>query len=86
LENISAGTGIPLAILRGVQAGALTGSEVNEREYFKVISSIQGRLEPFMRQLIDWIMPQSGVVKVQEYELEWAGGFQPSEKESAYPP
>jgi len=37
MENISAGSGIPLAILRGVQAGTLTGSEVNQQEYFALI-------------------------------------------------
>ncbi len=82
LENISAGTGIPEAILRGAQAGALTGSEVNEREYFKVISSIQSKTDPFVRQLIDWVLPQSEV-KEDDYEINWISGFQPSEKDIA---
>ena len=83
LENISVGTGIPEAILRGVQAGALTGSEVNEREYFKVISSIQSKVEPFVRQLIEWILPQAGAKEDQEFEINWVSGFQQSEKDQA---
>ena len=55
-ENISVGSGIPGAVLRGAQAGALTGSEVNEREYFKVISSIQSRVEPYVETLIGLLM------------------------------
>jgi len=81
LENISAGTGIPLAVLRGAQAGALTGSEVNEREYFKVISSIQAEVEPFVRMLIDWIKTEAEIEG--EYKVNWMGGFEPSEKDKA---
>lgn len=55
MEHISAGTGIPLAILRGVQAGALTGSEVNQMEYYGMISDEQSAYEPGLRKLIDLI-------------------------------
>ena len=82
LENLSAGTGIPEALLRGAQAGALTGSEVNEREYFKVISSIQSKVEPIVRQLITWILPQA-TGEVVDFEVNWRGGFEPSEKDKA---
>jgi hypothetical protein len=82
LENISAGTGIPVAILRGAQAGALIGSEVNEREYFKVISSQHGKVEPPVRQLIDWVMPQSEA-DIKDYEVNWLGGVELSEKDKA---
>jgi hypothetical protein len=53
MENISCGSGVPLAILRGAQAGQLAGSEVNEREYFKLVSDAQSRYEPGIRTLID---------------------------------
>jgi hypothetical protein len=55
-ESISAGTRIPVAILRGAQAGALTGSEVNEREYAQLISSIQSQYERTVKQLVTAIM------------------------------
>ena len=55
LESISCGTGIPKAILRGAQAGALTGSEVNQMEYYGIISDEQTAYEPGLRKLIDII-------------------------------
>lgn len=53
LEQISAGSGVPEPILRGAQAGQLTGSEVNQQQYFKVISRIQASLERTIRWIID---------------------------------
>jgi len=76
MENISAGCGIPLAILRGAQAGALTGSDVNEREYFKVISDNQSRFEPGVRKLIDALIETGQIPQVPAYEIEWRGGFE----------
>lgn len=56
MEHISAGSGIPLAVLRGVQAGALTGSEVNQQEYYGLISDEQTAYEDGIRKLIDIIL------------------------------
>ena len=84
-DNISAGTGIPLAMLRGAQAGALAGSEVNEREYFKeVISPTQLEYTWAIRELIDRLI-EIGQIKtsVKEYELKWAGGFEVNELDRA---
>lgn len=88
MENLATGTCIPEAILRGVQAGALTGSEVDTKQYFKVISSIQSKFEPYVRSLIDFIIAsgQAGVTwakTLREYEVSWLGGFQPTEKEQS---
>lgn len=87
MENIAAGSGVPLAILRGVQAGALTGSEVNEREYFKLISDAQSRYEPAVRQLIDALI-ECGQIRFKyntrrDYRIVWNGGFELSEKDKA---
>jgi hypothetical protein len=84
MENISAGSGLPSAILRGAQAGELTGSEVNEREYFKLISDAQSRYEPGIRALIDALVA-CGQVKtnVEDYRIVWLGGFEVSEKDKA---
>lgn len=80
LESISLGSGIPVAILKGAQAGALTGSEVNEREYFKLISDIQGRVEPMVRDLINKIL---GIIiadgQIPNYRVNWNGLEQQSE-------
>lgn len=56
LEHISAGSGVPEPILRGAQAGALTGSEVNQQQYFKVVSRIQASLESAVRWVIDHLI------------------------------
>ncbi len=87
MENISAGSGVPLAILRGAQAGALTGSEVNEREYFKLISDAQSRYEPAIRQFID-VLIECGQIRfkynVQRgYRIVWLGAFEMSELNKA---
>lgn len=84
MENISAGSNIPLAILRGAQAGALTGSEVNEREYFKLISDAQSRYEPGLRFLIDKLIEIKQIkTNVKDYKINWLGGFEINEKDKA---
>ncbi len=87
MENIAAGSGLPLAILRGAQAGALTGSEVNEREYFKIISDAQSRYEPCIRQLIDALL-DCGQIRFKynvqrDYRIVWNSGFETTEKDKA---
>lgn len=80
MESISSGTAIPMAILRGAQAGALTGSGVNEREYFKVISDAQSRYEPCLKQLIDILLKIGQIpAKVKDYKINWLGGFELNE-------
>jgi len=53
LEQIAIATGIPQAKLVGAQAGAVTGSEVNVQDYFKVISREQAKIESVVRWVID---------------------------------
>ncbi|MDQ1279636.1 MAG: hypothetical protein QG670_898 [Thermoproteota archaeon] len=86
LESISLGTGIPVAILRGAQAGALTGSEVNLQEYFKIISSLQELYSPAVRELVDKILSIGRVQGVSlptvtNYTLNWNSGFELSERD-----
>jgi hypothetical protein len=87
MENISAGCGIPLAMLRGVNAGQLTGSEVNERQYFKLVSDAQSRFEPAIRELIDRLI-ECGQIRFKwnvnrGYRIKWLGGFEMSEMDKA---
>jgi len=82
MENISAGTSIPMAILRGAQAGQLAGSEVNEREYFKLISDCQSRYEPGIMDLIDRLMETKQVPDVH-YRINWLGGFEINPRDQA---
>lgn len=79
MEHISCGTGIPLNILRGAQAGQLTGSEVNQMEYYGVISDEQSGYEDGIRQLIDIILglnPDGRRVNPVQYKFKWLGGFE----------
>jgi len=84
MENISCGTGIPLAILRGVQAGALTGSEVNQQEYYGLISDEQTGYESGLRELINIIL-EVGLPKgqIQDFNFNWKGGFELDEAKKA---
>ena len=84
MENISCGTGIPLAILRGVQAGALTGSEVNQGEYYGLISDEQTAYEDALRQLIDAIIgfiPDNRRTSPISYKFNWNSGIELSQQE-----
>ena len=90
MENISCGTSIPLAILRGVQAGALTGSEVNQQEYYGVISDCQSAYENGIRELINavrkvYVPEGEGQSKLREgeFEFNWRSGIElPEEKKT----
>jgi hypothetical protein len=82
MENISAGTSIPMAMLRGAQAGQLAGSEVNEREYFKLISDCQSRYEPGIMDLIDRLMETKQIPDVH-YRIKWLGGFEVNPRDKA---
>ena len=79
LESMAIGTRIPEPILRGAQAGALTGSEVNEREYFKLISTVQSDVEPDIRQLIKWLLlgvDDEELTGLEEFDFVWMGGVE----------
>lgn len=79
MEHISAGTGVPLAILRGVQAGALTGSEVNQSEYYGLISDEQTAWEPIITQIIEAATAETD----SELNFFWNGGFELDELKKA---
>jgi hypothetical protein len=84
LENISCGTKIPLAILRGAQAGALTGSEVNLKEYFKVVSNEQTAYEDGIRDLIARMsLAKKLKVEGKDYVIDWVAPFILTEVEKA---
>jgi hypothetical protein len=67
-------------MLRGVEAGALTGSGVNEREYFKLISDLQSLYEPGVWELIDTLLKIGQIsARPDDYEVRWLGGFEINE-------
>lgn len=94
MESISLATSIPLAILRGAQAGALTGSEVNEREYQGLLSEEQAMYEEALRELIIAVLRQPSMRKTTEekagaqeaddvpaFTFKWLSGIELSEME-----
>lgn len=86
MEHISAGTGIPLAMLRGAQAGALTGSEVNQMEYYGLVSDEQSAYEKGIREIIDVILglnPDKRRVNPVKYKFNWLGGFELDQEKQA---
>jgi phage-related protein (TIGR01555 family) len=85
MEAISGGTGIPEPILKGAQAGALTGSEVNERSYFKMVSDVQTCWEDILRQLINAILKiKYGDSEIPEYAVKWNPSFELTEEEKTH--
>lgn len=91
LEAISTATRIPKDVLSGVSAGRITGSEVNERAYFKFISSEQSMVEPIVRELIDRLI-DTGQIRYaddrmsppsKDYDIEWFSGFSMNEVDGA---
>jgi hypothetical protein len=78
MEHISCGTGIPLAILRGVQAGALTGSETDTSNLWGMISGEQSAYENGIRQFIRAL---TGVDS--DYVFNWKSGFEMDEQKKA---
>lgn len=83
MEQFSTGSGVSAVTIRGAQEGKLTGSEVNERKYFKYISDCQGRYEPALRQLIDAMMETGQIKPKTEYKIEWVGGFEINDVDKA---
>lgn len=61
-KQIAKATGIPKSILEGAEAGALTGSEKNDQQYYKKISGEQSELDDLNRWVIDQLEPVRQVV------------------------
>lgn len=78
MEHISCATGIPLAILRGVQAGALTGSQTDTANLWSMISGEQSAYEAGIREFIKAL-----VGREVEFTFNWQGGFELDEQTKA---
>lgn len=80
---IAAATGVAKDTLQGVSAGRVTGSEVNERQYYKSISLHQNQKEPMLRELIDRLIQTGQVDFNGEYEVEWIDPFEVNPQDKA---
>jgi len=77
LGHISAGSGVPKDIYIGMSAGAITGSEINNKALYALISKIQSDIEDYIRELI------SRMGYDDEYEIEWNTRYATDELEQA---
>jgi len=77
LRSISMGSGIPKTKLEGTEAGAVTGSEVNQREYYKYVSDQQKLYESqTVGPLIDKLMEIGQLTPNVDYAITWASSFE----------
>ena len=83
MESASCGTRIPLSHLRGATAGTLAGSEVNDREYWGGIASLQLLIDPVIWDLVDRLMAAGQIREVEDYRVVWPSGFELSESAKA---
>ena len=80
---IAAGTGVAKESIQGVSAGRVTGSESNERQYYKSIGLQQNMKEPMLRELIDRLI-QTGQVNFDgEYTIDWVDPFEVNPQDKA---
>lgn len=80
---IAAATGVAKDSIQGVSAGRVTGSEVNERQYYKSISLQQNQKEPMLRELIDRIIQTGQVEYDGDYAIEWVDPFEVNPQDKA---
>ncbi len=73
-KQIAKATGYPKSILEGAEAGALTGSEKNDQQFYKQIAGEQAKLEDVNRWVIDQVLEQlHGSVAQVDSGLKSAG-------------
>ena len=80
---IAAATGVAKDSIQGVSAGRVTGSESNERQYYKSIELQQNMKEPMLRELIDRLIQTGQVVFDGEYTIEWVDPFEVNPQDKA---
>jgi hypothetical protein len=78
LGMISAGSGIPKDIYTGVSAGAITGSEINNKALYATINKIQSDVTPFVLEAIT----RMGY-DVSDMIIEWNTRYATDELEQA---
>jgi len=79
LDNISAGSGIPKDILRGVSAGAVTGSEVNERD---LSASVRSKQVEEVQPIYEALAARFGLDLTDE-DFDWLPTFEENRKEQS---
>jgi len=81
---IAAATGVAKDTIQGVSAGRVTGSEVNERQYYKSITLHQNQKEPLLRELIDRLIQTKQIKNAPaQYVIEWIDPFEVNPQDKA---
>lgn len=80
---IAAATGVSQDTIKGVSAGRVSGSEVNERQYFKSITLQQRKKEPMLRELIDRLIQTGQVEFSGDYFIDWIDPFMVNPQDKA---
>lgn len=78
LAMVAAGTGIPMDVLIGVSAGAITGSETNIKSLFATLNQIQTSMEQYIRDLIK----RMGYTN-NDYNIAWNARYAHDEEEQS---
>jgi len=83
LKCISAGLDVPYQLLLGTAAGAVTGAEMNLKDYYQSVAVIQTLLvEPYVRELLN-VLQGTGQIPEGPYKIVWNPLEEMSEKERA---
>ncbi len=84
--SMATGSRISQDILKGVSAGAVTGSETNLKEYAKKISNEQSDVEDVPLELVRRLIETGQVefdLETKAFALEWKGAFETNELDTA---
>ena len=83
LSLIAAAGDLPYALLIGVNAGAVSGSETNLKDYYSDVSSRQTlEDQPLLEEMYNKLI-ETGQLTDKEYEIEWIPLFSETQKEMA---
>ena len=77
LGLVAAGSGVPKDILVGMSAGAITGSEINNKALYATLNQIQKSMEPYIRELVKRMGYEN------DYEIDWNTRYATDELEQA---
>jgi len=75
--------GIPKQIAEGTNAGAISGSETNLKDYYSDLSSVQTlTIEPLLREIYQRCQ-DNAIIAQGDYDIKWESLFEMNEKDTA---
>jgi phage-related protein (TIGR01555 family) len=81
LSLIATSIDLPKALIEGVNAGQVTGSETNMKQYFQTVSSKQNLEEEPIVENIYGRLIETGQLPRADFEIEWLPLFEETQKE-----